>query len=313
MLDRLTSRAVIALMYEAIDTVALPDWVLQMAFPATSDQPSEQYAWLGQTPQMREWIGPRLVKSLREQGLTIVNKKFESSLRVLLDDLERDKSGQLVRRINDLVRRGTIGHWVKLLTELIISGESTTCYDGQFFFDTDHVEGDSGTLSNDITYDAGTTTAPTVAEMADALYNASVQMFLFKDDQGEPINGDLTRVGVMVPPSFMKAANSAVSMDLITNVGATGVETNALTAAGFDISVIPNARLAADWTTKFMVARMDGVNEPFIRQEEKALVPQAKAEGSDLEFDEDAHDYGVKAKRNVGFAFWQSAVLTTFT
>ena len=313
MLDRLTSRAVIALMYEAIDAVTLPSWVTGTSFFAQSDQPSEEYAWLGQTPQMREWIGPRLVKALREQGLTIRNKKFEASLRILLDDLQRDKSGQLVRRIADLVRRGTIGHWIKLLTDLIIAGESSLAYDGQFFFDTDHSEGDSGTISNDITFNSVSTTAPLVAEMSDAIYNSIVQLMTFKDDQGEPINGDLQAVVVMVPPSMLKVANAAVTSTTITNAAGTGVETNALTSSGFTIEVVANARLIADWTTKFLTLRNDGVNEPFIRQEELPVTPGAKAEGSDLEFDEDAHEYGVKAKRNVGYAFWQSAVLTTFT
>ena len=55
-----------------------------------------------------------------------------------------------------------------------INGEATVCYDGQYFFDTDHVEGDSGTQSNDLSVDIsalacsvhGTTTAPSVEDLA---------------------------------------------------------------------------------------------------------------------------------------------------
>lgn len=38
----------------------------------------------------------------------------------------------------------------------------------------------------------------------------------------------------------------------------------------------------------------------------------AIAEGSELEFKERKHHYGVKAIRNVGYGYWQRACLTTF-
>ena len=42
----------------------------------------------------------------------------------------------------------TVSHWASLLSTLIVNGESATCYDEQYFFDTDHSEGESGTQSN---------------------------------------------------------------------------------------------------------------------------------------------------------------------
>ena len=45
-------------------------------------------------------------------------------------------------------------HWL-MLTTLMIAGESSLCYDGQYFFDTDHSDGASGTLSNSISFAAG--------------------------------------------------------------------------------------------------------------------------------------------------------------
>ncbi len=41
-------------------------------------------------------------------------------------------------------------------------------------------------------------------------------------------------------------------------------------------------------------------------QSEKLSVG-AKAEGSEYEFDNDAHQYGIKAIRNVGYGYWQYA------
>jgi phage major head subunit gpT-like protein len=39
----------------------------------------------------------------------------------------------------------------------------------------------------------------------------------------------------------------------------------------------------------------------------------ALAEGSEEEFKNDRHLYGIKSMRNVGFGFWQKACLVTFT
>jgi len=39
----------------------------------------------------------------------------------------------------------------------------------------------------------------------------------------------------------------------------------------------------------------------------------AIAEGSELEFKEDVHQYGIKAMRNVGYGYWQKACLVTLT
>jgi len=56
-----------------------------------------------------------------------------------------------------------------------------------------------------------------------------------------------------------------------------------------------NARLT--WTTKFALFRADGPTAAFIRQEEESIKVAAIAEGSELEFNNDVHRYGVKAMR----------------
>jgi phage major head subunit gpT-like protein len=131
---------------------------------------------------MREWIGGRVAKGFRENGVTIPNKDFEATLEVLRHELVRDKTGQIRVRISELARKAA-NHWQSLLTTLIMAGEAATlgtCYDGQFFFDTDHVEGDSGTQSNDITYNVTTTTAPTAAEMEQAILSGVQQIVGFQ-------------------------------------------------------------------------------------------------------------------------------------
>lgn len=305
----LSSRAIIGMFYRALEQDAGPAWVNPISMPFTSDQESETYKWLGQAPAMREWIGGRMAKGFRENGLTIANKKFEATLEVPLDWMRRDKTGQIMVRINEMAQRAQ-AHWASLLTSLIIAGESATCYDGQYFFDTDHSEGDSGSQSNDIDVDITTTTAPTAAEFETAVLKATQQIIGFKDDQGEPMNEAARSFVVMAPTPFMSAAAAALNNPIITT-GSASYTNTLVNLGGFSFQLAINPRLT--WTTKFAVFRGDGGVSPFIRQEEEKLKISAIAEGSEEEFSNDRHLYGVKAMRNVGYGYWQKSCLVTFT
>lgn len=305
----LSSRAIIGEFYNTLEQNTGALWVPGVSSMFDSNQESETYKWLGMAPAMREFIGGRHAKGFRENGITITNKTFEATLEVLLDELRRDKTGQIMVRVRELAER-TNAHWAKLLSSLIIAGESAVCYDGQYFFDTDHSEGDSGSQSNDIDSNVTTTTAPTAAEMETAILKSVEQILGLKDDQGEPMNEDASRFLVMVPVPFMAATAAALKNPVI--VDGSGSRTNTLTnLGGFQFELAVNPRLS--WTTKFATFRTDGQTKPFIRQEEEGVTVAAIAEGSELEFKENKHQYGVKAIRNVGYGYWQHACLTTLT
>ena len=57
--------------------------------------------------------------------------KYESTLEVMMDEIRRDKTGQVMIRVQEQAERAN-AHWASLLSTLIIAGESTACYDGQF-------------------------------------------------------------------------------------------------------------------------------------------------------------------------------------
>lgn len=304
----LSSRAIIGRFYRALEQDQGEGWINALAMMFSSDQESETYRWLGQVPAMREWIGGRLTKPMREDGITIANKIFEATLEIPVDWMMRDKTGQIQVRINELAARAQ-SHWADLLTALIVAGESATCYDGQYFFDTDHSEGASGTQDNDISVDITTTTAPTVSEMQTAILTATQQIVGFKDDQGQSMNASARRFALMVPVPFMAAAAGALGSSVISSTDSTIKALGSLGGISYDLYF--NPRLS--WTTKFALFRADGNVKPFIKQEEQGVQVAAIAEGSELEFNERMHHYGVSAKRNVGYGYWQHACLVTFT
>ena len=301
----LSSRAVIGRFYRRLEEYAQSAWWTRLAMHFASSQESETYRWLGMVPQVREWVGGRRVRPLRAQGVTLVNKTWESTIRVDADEQRRDKTGQLMVRINELARR-VATHPNKLLTTLIVGAETTPGYDGQYFFDTDHSEGDSGAQTNDLTYDAATPTAPTDTEMYEAIVKGIGQVMSFKDDQGEPMNEAAREFLVMVPMSFLSSTLIALASQTVE------ASSNPLAAGEpFRVTWVANPRLT--WTDRFAIFRSDGSTRPFIFQEELPVQIQVLAEGSELEVNENQHQYGVKAIHEAGYGFWQDACLITFS
>ena len=311
----ISSRAIIGKILHQLKMGFGADWAALIGMLFGSDQESETYKWLGATPAMREWVGGRQAKGLRTEGMTITNKLWEATLEIALADMRRDKTGQIDVRIADLVRR-SLRHWRSLLSTLIVNGTGSTnglCYDGQYFFDDDHESGDSGAQKNLLTssevaqLDVTTAAAPTESEMAQAVLNVIAYILGYKDDQGEPCNEDATEFLVMTPTNLWGAAQAAVSKALL-NTGSGAVD-NPLKNAGFNVSVASNARFTT--TTVFYVFRTDDPVKPFILQEETETKVAAIAEGSELEFNENKHHYGVSASRNVGYAEWRRAAHCT--
>lgn len=302
----LGSRAIIGAFFNKLRADLGGSWIPGVSMLFDSNQESETYNWLGMSPAMREWIGGRQAKGFRENGITIINKTFEATLEVIVDEIRRDKTGQVMLRVSELARRAN-SHWAYLLSALIATGWSATCYDGYYFFHTAHAEGDSGSQDNDLTGAAATGTQPTAAE-AEAALMACVQAILgFKDDQGEPMNEDASAFRIMVPTCYLGPFAAVLGNDYI----ASGQSNTIKALDGFKFALTINPRITT--TDRFIVFREDGETKALIRQEEEPITVAAVAEGSELEFNEDKHHYGVKAIRNVGFGYWQHACSYIFT
>lgn len=120
----------------------------QIATLVPSTAKTEDYAWLGQFPRLREWIGDRHIKNLSVSGYQLKNKKFESSVGVPVDDIEDDTYGVLTPLFSEMGYAAAT-HPDELVFALLAAGHTTECYDGQYFFDTDHPVGE-GTVSNSL-------------------------------------------------------------------------------------------------------------------------------------------------------------------
>ena len=302
----LGSRGIIGKFFIALEQYTGLSWIDLVSILFDSDQESETYKWLGQSPVMREWIGGRHAKGFRENGITIFNKKFEATMDMPVDWIRRDKTGQIQVRINEMAQRA-VGHYGKLLSALILAGTTGICYDGAEFFAADHTEGESGVQTNLLTkadvpaLQVVAPTTPTVAEAIKAILGVIAHMLGYKDDVAEPMNSEAKNFLVMTSVALWPYMVHAV-------LGEPQDESNVLKELkkqGFTVSVAGNPRL--NYTTQFVTFRTDAPAKSLIRQEEEKLTVGAKAEGSEYEFDNDMHQYGIKAIRNVGYGYWQYA------
>lgn len=115
---------------------AKPLWP-NLATKVPSNTREESYAWLDQFPRLREWVGERQISSLTAHGYSIKNRKFESTILIKREDIEDDRLGIFAALFDEMGNSAAV-HPDELLFELIRTGFTTQCFDGQYFFDHDH-------------------------------------------------------------------------------------------------------------------------------------------------------------------------------
>ncbi|UFZ05464.1 Mu-like prophage major head subunit gpT family protein [Bradyrhizobium ontarionense] len=136
-----------ATLYQRVSTVV----------PSTTQ--SEAYGWLGKIPSVREWLGERVVQNLSEWNYAIKNKTFELTIGVDREHIEDDILGMYTPIFQSFGE--SVAAWPdQLVWPLLNAGFTTNCYDGQFFFDTDHpvIAADGVTVNQVANTDGGSGT-----------------------------------------------------------------------------------------------------------------------------------------------------------
>lgn len=108
-----------------------------IAMVTKSNTAETGYPFLGQMPQLREWLGERRLKTLQIHGFAIKNRKFEDTIVVERTAIEDDVCGvytPMFRELGDEAARMPD----RLCFELLKAGFTTPSYDGQNFFDLEH-------------------------------------------------------------------------------------------------------------------------------------------------------------------------------
>ncbi len=269
-----------------------------MLVPSTASQ--NDYAWLSNFPRMRKWIGEKVIKSLSAFKYSIVNDDFEVTVEVDRNHIEDDQlgiysshaqmAGFSARQLPD-----------EIVADLKNNAFASKCYDGQYFYDTDHpvTNSDNQTISvsNKLT---AVLSAATQAAAAASFGAARLAILSFKDEEGRPLN--MMPDVLEVPPALETTANMLMLSDKLMD--------NAPNPYKGMARVLVNPRLTSDTAWFLHVTNMPV--KPFIYQERKApvFVSQTDPEADDV-FYRRQFKYGAEARAAGGYGFWQMSVGST--
>lgn len=290
-----TQKSFRALFLQSFDGV-VASWP-KHAMEIQSSNAAEILQWLGRVAAMREWIDTKVAAGLTGFDFTVKNKDWESTLEVDRNNIEDEQLGLYSPRIKDLGERAK-QHPDSLLSLRRRDGVTALCYDGQFFYDTDHAEGKSGTQSNKLTG-----TGVTAAKVRDDLFAAKAALRKFKDDKGEPFilnMGNLDVIAV-IPPDLEKV------FDELNNPAAGS--TTPKTPVVYEVD--PRLVDPTDWYLDYVGAPI----KPFVHQVRKAInfVALDNPNSAESVFMRKKLYYGVEGRYEMSYALYQFSILTTNT
>lgn len=250
--------------------------------PSTTD--AETYAWLGDIPGMREWLGDREIQNLQGSDYTIKNKDFELTVGVDRNAIEDDKIGLYNPSIQMLAESAAL-HPDELVYTLLASGFSALCYDGKPFFATDHPVGE-GAVSNKITDQLS----------LEAYVAARAMMRAYKNSKGRSLG--LVPDLLVVPPALEGKAREILVAEYING-------TKNTMAGTAEIHVEPRLTSDKAW---FLLDTKRPIKPIIYQQRKKAKFVSITEETSENVFMQKKYLYGVDSRGNTGFGFWQMAV-----
>jgi len=122
-----------------------PSRYQDVAMVVKSTSAQSIYAWLGQFPRLRQWVGSRVSNAVSTHSYALDNKTFESTVQINRSDIEDDQYG-LFSPLFEEMGRAAGDHPDELIFTLLNNGFSTLCYDDKNFFATDHPVGNGETV-----------------------------------------------------------------------------------------------------------------------------------------------------------------------
>lgn len=279
-----------------------------------SNSNGETYSWLQSVPKMKEFIGDRIFESVGSVKYYVENLLWEQSLEIPRIVLEDDTYGLFSPLVEDTVAEG-LDHPDQLLFERMAIAESELCYDGQYFYDTDHQEGDSGVQSNLLTSEVVDNTNVTVLDMKNAFREALKQMKRFKTDKG----GFWVRpriqmipeqqLTILVPTELEDVAKDAFTPGVLVNDGSGTSTTNIVRQKA---TVLASPYMGSEnggSDTMLDLLYTGGVLRPFIFQDRRPMSSEVKFPG----LEEKYIKVMTEARYNFGYGLWQYAIRTKFT
>ncbi len=261
---------------------------LKIASKIPSTSKIQEYNWLGQFPQLREWIGDREIQNLNAYKYQIENVHFEMTVGVNRDEIEDDQYGIYTLNMQNMglqARR----HPDKLIYKILMDGFKGLCYDGKPFFSAEHKCGEA-VYSN----------VSDEKLCADSYMKGRTAMMGLCGDKGESLN--------LVPDLLVVSSANEMEGRKILNADQIDGTTNILKGTA-ELLVTTELALKKDYwflmdTKQFL--------KPLIFQERKPykFVSMNKETDQNV-FMQNTFMYGADGRCNAGYGFWQMAYGST--
>lgn len=295
-LPQLGYRNIVGRYYLALQEREMKSWASKVATMMTTDQLVEVIRWLSDAPAMKKWEGERVPQNLKDFGLQLIGDKYTNTVPIDIDDLRRDKTGQIMLRINELA--GKAATLPQRLLSAVLTGNALA-HDGTALYADTRAIGASGNIDNSVGLSvaaipntSGSVTDPGVSVLSYAILKGIAAMRGFRDSAGDPMNEDAESFLVMVPTEYWHNSIAALSVPF----SGAGVS-NILPAANVKIELAVNPRLTSPSTTgDIFVFRTDASINALLFQDEEIGAEAFKTLGpeSDSGFFKDAIHVGAK-------------------
>ncbi len=271
---------------EELDKAAYRADIKSLAMTVPSSGPSETYGWLGDLPEVKEWIGDKELGDLESYSFEIKNRNWTTGIRIDRNEIEDAKVDVILPRVRAMPQ-AIRDHYADLIAELIENGITGLAYDGQAFFANRAAPNDNLLAGSGVT----------VANLQTDLNAARVAAMKFASERGKVLG--VTLDTVVCPAELEFAMLQAINSDL---AGAGGEKIyNPLKNWFTRVIALPGLSDESDWyafcTTKLI--------KPFVLQmrEEPRLVLDDSHVAKDRKL-----DYSAEGRHNAGYGLFQLAV-----
>lgn len=257
------------------------DLIKQIAMIAPSSASSEKYGWLGDVPDVVEWLGEIVAKELAEYDYTITNKNWQSAMQIDRNSLDDDQYGMIMSRVAELPR-AILEHRWEMIEDLFAAGTTDLAYDASAFFANRTAPNDNLLAGNG---------ADTVAHVKTDIAAAYAAMYNFTSNEGRHLRIKMDTIVCPVEiEDLVLEAVTAVQGQTAANIAAMRIK---------KVIPLPGQSDTTDW---YGICTTRGI-KPFILQTRQEPQPELVDNRLNRQMIFFAH-----GRSNAGYGFPQLAV-----
>ncbi len=277
----------------------LPLFYPRIATERPSGSTTQVYPFMGLVPQLKQWTSERNLINVASYSYEIENKDYELAIAIDRNKIEDDTWAVYGAVIEEMGRSARKWPDIQIAT-LLQAGKTGVCFDGQYFFDSDHPK-DPNAVSVGTQSNIYTSCALSPANYAST--RSAMMSLVGENGLPQGIRPDL----LVVPPRLEYVARQILNADFIFAQGSglpTSGGTNVLKGSA-DLLVVPE--IGNEPTTWYLLDTTR-VIRPFIWQLRKApQFVQAISPSDRNVLLNKRFEYFVDARGSAGYGLWQLA------